>query len=68
MKTIRMLLVLTAAALASPALAGESDKAGAAKATTHSCPAKADRDGKLRCACAAEHETARPAPIFTDAG
>lgn len=73
MNPLRMLFVLTAVALASPALAGEhgkadTGKADTGKATTHSCPAMTDAQGKVRCACASGHEVVIPQPIFTDAG
>lgn len=79
MNATRMMYVVAVVALASPAVAADAATKKdarrddvAARATTHPCPATLDRDGKLRCACAAKHGAARPEPTraatFTDAG
>lgn len=75
MKIARMLYVLAGVVLVSPAMAAGvsgSDAAGktvAASAATHSCPAKADRDGKVRCRCTPVQDDQKSyEPVFTDAG
>lgn len=75
MKIARMLYVLSALVVASPTMAAEkstrdggSDKVAATASNHDACPGKSDRDGKARCSCTSRHESARPAPVFTDAG